>query len=72
MTEGFAFAAYPAEYKSSGVMTFLVNQDGVVYEKDLGKKTDVHAKSMKEYNPDSSWQKAEEQQEGTADQQQNQ
>jgi len=72
MTEGFAFVAYPAEYRSSGVMTFLVNQDGVVYEKDLGKKTDVHAKSMKEYNPDSSWQKAEEQQEGTADQQQNQ
>jgi hypothetical protein len=72
MTEGFAFAAYPAEYKSSGVMTFLVNQDGVVYEKDLGKKTEVHAKAMKEYNPDSTWQKVEEQQEGAADQQQNQ
>jgi len=72
MTDGFAFAAYPAEYRSSGVMTFLVNQDGVVYEKDLGKKTGVYAKAMKEYNPDSSWQKAEDQQEGTADQQQNQ
>jgi hypothetical protein len=66
MTEGFAFVAYPAEYRSSGVMTFVVNQDGVVYEKDLGKKTEAHAKSMKEYNPDSSWQKVEEMQEDTA------
>ncbi len=69
MTEGFAFVAYPAEYRSSGVMTFIVNQDGVVYQKDLGKKTDVLAKAMKEYNPDSSWQKAEEQQEDTAGEQ---
>jgi len=66
MTEGFAFVAYPAEYRSSGVMTFIVNQDGVVYQKDLGKKTDVLAKAMKEYNPNSSWQKAEEQQGETA------
>jgi hypothetical protein len=63
MTEGFAFIAYPAEYRSSGVMTFLVDQDGVVYEKDLGKKTDVLAEAMKQYNPDSSWKKAEDQQE---------
>jgi hypothetical protein len=62
MTEGFALLAYPAEYRSSGVMTFIVNEDGVVYQKDLGKKTDVLAKAMKEYNPDSSWQKAEEEQ----------
>ena len=66
MTEGFAFAAYPAEYRSSGVMTFLVNQDGVVYEKDLGKRTDVLAKAMKEYNPNPSWQKTGDQQEETA------
>src|SRR5580692_514954 len=66
MTEGFAFVAYPAEYRSSGVMTFVVNQDGAVYEKDLGKKTEARAKSMKEYNPDSSWQKVEEVQEDTA------
>jgi Protein of unknown function (DUF2950) len=66
MSGGFAFVAYPAEYRSSGVMTFIVNQEGVVYEKDLGKKTDVLAKKMKEYNPNSSWQKAEEQQEETA------
>jgi hypothetical protein len=65
MTGGFAFVAYPAVYRSSGVMTFIVNQDGVVYEKDLGKRTDVVAKNMKEYNPNSSWQKAEEQQEQT-------
>ena len=63
MTEGFAFVAYPAKYRSSGVMTFIVNEDGVVYEKDLGRKTDVLAKAMKKYNPDSSWRKAEEQQE---------
>ena len=60
MTEGFAFVAYPAEYRSSGVMTFIVNQDGVVYQKDLGKKTGALGKSMHEYNPDSSWNKAEE------------
>ena len=66
MTGGFAFVAYPAEYRSSGVMTFIVNEDGIVYEKDLGKKTDVLAKAMKEYKPNSSWQKAEEQQEETA------
>jgi hypothetical protein len=66
MTGGFAFVAYPAEYRSSGVMTFVVNEDGVVYQKDLGKKTGVLAKAMKEYNPDSSWQKAGEQQEETA------
>jgi len=66
MTGGFAFVAYPAEYRSSGVMTFIVNEDGVVYEKDLGKKTDVLAKAMKEYKPNSSWQEAEEQPEETA------
>ena len=69
MTEGFAFVAYPAEYRSSGVMTFIVNEDGVVYEKDLGEKTATLAKAMKKYNPDSSWQKAEEQQQETAGQQ---
>ena len=71
MTEGFAFLAYPAEYRSSGVMTFIVNQDGVVLQKDLGKKTDVLAKVMKKYNPDSSWRKADGQQEATAGEAQN-
>jgi hypothetical protein len=66
MTKGFAFVAYPAEYRSSGVMTFIVNEDGVVYQKDLGDKTDVLAKTIKEYNPNSSWQKGEDEQEETA------
>ncbi len=66
MSEGFAFVAYPAEYRSSGVMTFVVGENGAVFEKDLGKKTEVLAKDMTEYNPGSGWQKAEEQQEETA------
>src|SRR5271165_421813 len=66
MTGGFALVAYPAEYRSSGVMTFIVSADGVLYQKDLGKKTNVLAKTMKAYNPDSSWQKAEEHQEEAA------
>lgn len=66
MTGGFAFLAYPAEYRSSGVMTFIVNEDGVVMQRDLGAKTDVADKSIKAYNPDSSWEKTEVQEE-TAD-----
>jgi hypothetical protein len=66
MTGGFAFVAYPAEYRSSGVMTFVVGEDGMVYQKDLGKKTEGIAKAMKEYNPKSDWQKAEEQQSESA------
>ncbi len=66
MTGGFAFVAYPAEYRSSGVMTFIVNEDGVEYQKDLGRKTDILANAMKEYNPNSGWQKAEDQQWETA------
>ena len=60
MTGGFAFVAYPAEYRSSGVMTFVVSQDGVIYQQDLGPQTDALAKAMKEFNPNSGWQKAEE------------
>ncbi len=66
MTGGFAFVAYPAEYRSSGVMTFIVGQDGVVYRKDLGRNTAVLAKAMKEYDLDSSWKKDDDQQEETA------
>jgi hypothetical protein len=69
MTEGYAFVAYPAEYRSSGVMTFIVNENGAVFEKDLGKKTDLLAKDMAEFNPGSGWQKAEEQQEEAAGEQ---
>jgi Protein of unknown function (DUF2950) len=62
---GFAFVAYPAVYRSSGVKTFLVGEDGVVYEKDMGKKTETIAISMHEFNPDSSWQKPEPDQKAT-------
>jgi hypothetical protein len=55
LTRGFAFVAYPAEYRNSGVMTFIVNQDDVVYEKDLGPDTQKLASTMTEYNPDNTW-----------------
>ena len=55
LTRGFAFVAYPAEYRNSGVMTFIVNQDGVVFEKDLGQDTEKLAGEMSEYNPDKTW-----------------
>jgi hypothetical protein len=52
MTGGFAVVAYPATYKNSGVMTFLVGKDGVIYQKDLGEKTAEAAAAISEYNPD--------------------
>jgi hypothetical protein len=55
MTSGFAFVAYPADYRSSGVMTFLVGGDGTIYQKDLGENTSDLARQMTEYNPDKSW-----------------
>jgi len=55
LAQGFAFLAYPAQYRNSGVMTFVVNQDGVVYQKDLGAETESLASAMTEYNPDDSW-----------------
>jgi len=55
MIGGFALVAYPAEYENSGVMTFIVNHDGKVFQKNLGKDTAKLAQGMKEYNPDSSW-----------------
>jgi Protein of unknown function (DUF2950) len=55
LTRGFGFVAYPAVYRNSGVMTFIVNQDGVVYQKDLGQDTEKIASTMTEYNPDKSW-----------------
>jgi Protein of unknown function (DUF2950) len=58
MTGGFAFLAYPAKYQSSGVMTFLVNQNGVVLQKDLGPDTSRLAQEMTLYDPDRSWQEA--------------
>jgi len=62
MTKGFAFIAYPAEYRSSGVMTFVVTEDGVVLQRDLGKMTGAVAKAMQEYNPGPTWNKAMESQ----------
>ncbi len=56
MTGGFAVLAYPASYRSSGVMTFMVGQDGVVYQKNLGPNTGKLAPSIKVYDPDPSWQ----------------
>jgi hypothetical protein len=59
LTRGFAFVAYPAQYRNSGVMTFIVDQDGVVYQKDLGPQTSDLAAAMKEYNPDATWESAD-------------
>lgn len=59
MKRGFAFVAYPAEYRSSGVMTFVVDQDGVVYEKDLGPKSEAVAKSLTLYDRNRGWRKAD-------------
>lgn len=56
MIGGFAFVVYPAEYGNSGVMTFIINQDGVLLQKDLGKTTTETATAMNEFNPDTSWQ----------------
>jgi hypothetical protein len=55
MTGGFAFVAYPAEYGNSGVMTFIINQDGVLLQKDLGKTTTETAIAMSAFDPDPSW-----------------
>ena len=59
MVAGFALVAWPAEYGVSGVMTFVVNQNGMVYEKDLGLKTEAVAKAMTLYNPDRTWRRAQ-------------
>jgi hypothetical protein len=59
MTGGFAILAYPAEYRNSGVMTLMINQDGTVYEKDLGAQTADLAKAITEFNPDATWKPVE-------------
>lgn len=55
MIAGFGMLAFPADYGSSGIMSFIVNQQGTIYQKDLGPKTDQIAGKINEYNPDSSW-----------------
>ena len=59
MIGGFALVAYPASYGVSGIMTFIVNQDGIVYQKDLGPKTAQAAHAMKTYDPDRTWAQAD-------------
>jgi hypothetical protein len=55
LTGGFALVAYPEQWDQSGIMTFIVNQDGKVYQRNLGEKTSQMAVAMKAYNPDSEW-----------------
>jgi hypothetical protein len=55
MTEGFALVAWPADYGASGVQTFIVNMDGVVFQKDLGEDTATAVEAIKSFDPDSSW-----------------
>lgn len=55
MAGGFAFVAFPADYRSSGVKTFIISQDGAVYEKDLGRTTTSLASTMSSFNPDQTW-----------------
>jgi hypothetical protein len=57
MTEGHALVAWPERYGDTGVMTFIVSRDGVVYEKNLGPNTAALARGMTAYNPDASWAK---------------
>jgi len=56
MTGGFAVVAYPAKYDDSGIMTFMINQNGVVYQKNLGQNTQELASAMTAFDPDKSWQ----------------
>ena len=55
MTSGFAVIAYPAEYRNSGIMTFMIGTNGILYQKDLGEETDKIAAAMTEYNPGDGW-----------------
>ena len=59
MTGGFGVLAYPARYRDSGIMTFILNQNGVVFQKDLGKATDEVAAATAEFNPDNGWKAVE-------------
>jgi hypothetical protein len=59
MIGGFGLVAYPAKWNASGVMTFIVNQDGVVFEKDLGPNTAAAAKAIKTFNPDNTWRRVD-------------
>jgi hypothetical protein len=60
MVLGFALIAYPAKYGNSGIMTFIINQEGVIYEKDLGEDTSTAAAAITTFDPDDTWRKYEE------------
>ncbi len=60
MVLGFALVAYPAKYEASGIMTFIVNQEGVIFEKDLGEDSARKALAMTDFDPDDSWHQQEE------------
>jgi len=55
MIDGFALVAFPALYRSSGIMTFIVNQNGIVYERNLGAATARIARGLPAYDPDEGW-----------------
>jgi hypothetical protein len=57
MIGGFGLVAYPAEYGNSGIMTFIINNDGDIYEKDLGEGTARNASRITSFNPDHTWRK---------------
>ena len=59
MIGGFALIAYPAEYGNSGVMTFMVNHAGTVYQKDLGRRTGAIVKRIYLFDPDQTWKKVD-------------
>ena len=61
MTGGFAILAYPAQYRDSGIMTFIINENGVLLQKDVGPTTSEVASAMTEFNPDSTWKPVEQQ-----------
>lgn len=60
MTRGYAFLAWPAEYRTSGVITFMIDREGLVYQKDLGPLTANAAKAITAFDPDESWQRVDE------------
>jgi hypothetical protein len=66
MIGGFALVAVPAEYRVTGVQTFIVNQDGTIYQKDLGPNSLQIAKQMDLYDPDKSWRPTDDQWPGSA------
>ena len=60
MTGGFALIAFPATYGNSGIMTFMVNQDGTVFQKDLGPDSEDIAEKTDSFSPDETWSNADE------------